>query len=176
MMMIVLRLLSLLLPLLGLKSRWHRHFGPRPLNEVFFQGGKSLNSWTPGPKPLWHRHPTGPHPRRLWWTPAKGSSTKSNVALGCWKLEIERRGPDRHRQRIAGGKVRRQAGAVGLALERQHQAAAHAEHGVLLEVLVVVGEELGDQRRPARRFDDHVQVRRPPGMSAQHAQHVARRA
>jgi len=32
MMMIVLRLLSLL----GLKSRWHRHFSPRPLNKVFF--------------------------------------------------------------------------------------------------------------------------------------------
>jgi hypothetical protein len=36
MMMIVLRLLSLL----GLKSRWHRHFSPRPLNEMFFQGDK----------------------------------------------------------------------------------------------------------------------------------------
>jgi hypothetical protein len=35
MMMIVLRLLSLL----GLKSRWHRHFSPHPLNKVFFQGG-----------------------------------------------------------------------------------------------------------------------------------------
>jgi len=35
MMMIVLRLLSLV----GLKSRWHRHFSARPPNEVFFQGG-----------------------------------------------------------------------------------------------------------------------------------------
>jgi hypothetical protein len=32
MMMIVLRLRSLL----GLKSRWHRHFSLRPLDEVFF--------------------------------------------------------------------------------------------------------------------------------------------
>ena len=40
MMMIVLRLLSLL----GLKSRWHRHFSARPLNKVFFQGGMSVNS------------------------------------------------------------------------------------------------------------------------------------
>ena len=77
MMMIVLRLL----PLLGLKSRWHRHFSPRPLNKVFFQGGVSVDSWTPGPKPLCHRHPTGPHPSGLWWTPAKGDSTTSNFAL-----------------------------------------------------------------------------------------------
>jgi hypothetical protein len=44
MMMIVLRLLSLL----GLKSRWHRHFSRLPLNEVFFQRDKSgrfVDSW-----------------------------------------------------------------------------------------------------------------------------------
>jgi hypothetical protein len=44
MMMIVLRLL----PLLGLKSRWHRHFSLRPLNEVFFQKGDIggfVDSW-----------------------------------------------------------------------------------------------------------------------------------
>ena len=80
--MIVLRLLSLL----SLKSRWHRDFSPRPLNKVFFQGGGvSVDSWTLGPKPLCHRHPTGPHPSGLlWtpWTPAKGASTKSNFALG----------------------------------------------------------------------------------------------
>src|SRR3954468_15131454 len=33
--MIVLRLLSLL----ALKSRWHRHFSPRPPNPMFFRGG-----------------------------------------------------------------------------------------------------------------------------------------
>src|ERR1700746_2711335 len=79
MMMIVLRLLSLL----GLKSRWHRHFSPRPLNKVFFQGGMSVDSWTLGPKPLCHRHPTGPHPSGLLWTPwtRKGDSTKTNFAL-----------------------------------------------------------------------------------------------
>src|SRR5579871_1227923 len=77
MMMIVLRLLSLL----GLKARWHRHFGPRPLNGVFFQGLKWRDSWTPGPKPLCHRHPTGPHPTGLTWTPAKSDSMKSNFAL-----------------------------------------------------------------------------------------------
>ena len=48
MMMIVLRLLSLL----GLKSRWHRHFSPRPPNKVFFQGGVSVDSWTPRVFPL----------------------------------------------------------------------------------------------------------------------------
>src|SRR6478609_5196232 len=80
MMMIVLHLLSLLC----LKSRWHRHFSPRPLDKVFFQGWVSVDSWTLGPKPLCHRHPTGPHPSGLlWtpWTPAKGHSTKSNSAL-----------------------------------------------------------------------------------------------
>src|SRR5690242_3312084 len=44
MMMIVLRLLSLL----DLKSRWHRHFRPRPPNKVFFQGrdvGGLVDSW-----------------------------------------------------------------------------------------------------------------------------------
>src|SRR3954470_24787888 len=66
MMMIVLRLLSLL----GLKSRWHRHFSPGSWVGVFFRGGGvSLDSWTPGPKPLCHRHPTGPRPSGLAWTP-----------------------------------------------------------------------------------------------------------
>src|SRR6476659_2005011 len=44
MMMIVLRLLSLL----DLKSQWHRHFSPQPLNKVFFQGwdvGGLVDSW-----------------------------------------------------------------------------------------------------------------------------------
>src|SRR5215469_5092361 len=78
MMMIVLRPLLLV----GLKSRWHRHFRLRPLNSAFFSGGGvSVDSWTPGPKPLCHRHPTGPHPSGLGWTPAKGDSTKSGFAL-----------------------------------------------------------------------------------------------
>src|SRR5262249_48999879 len=83
MMMIVLRLL----PLLGLKSRWHRHFRPRPLNKVFFQGGRS--GWIRG---LLARNPCAidiqsVHTRvdscGLRGLPAKGDSTKSNVALGC---------------------------------------------------------------------------------------------
>src|ERR1700748_1789038 len=80
MMMIVLRLRTLL----GLKSRWHRPFSPRPPNRCFFRGAGWLDSWTPGPKPLCHRHPTGPHPSGLlWtpWTPAKGSSGKSDFVL-----------------------------------------------------------------------------------------------
>src|SRR6476659_2593870 len=77
MMMIVLRLLSLL----GLKSRWHRHFRLRPLKGVFSRSPGSVDSWTPGPKPLCHRRPTGPHPSGLLWTPAKGYSTKSKFAL-----------------------------------------------------------------------------------------------
>src|SRR5690242_14860089 len=85
MMMIVLRLLSLL----SRKSRWHRHFSPRPPNEVFFQGGVSVDSWTLGPKPLCHRHPTGPHPSGLLWTPwtlAEGNSTNSSFALALHPL------------------------------------------------------------------------------------------
>src|SRR5690348_10408916 len=55
--------------------------------KVFFQGGAgSADSWTPSPKPLCHRHPTGPHPSGRLWTPAKGDSTKSNFALGARRL------------------------------------------------------------------------------------------
>src|SRR4051812_2612107 len=84
--MIVLRLLSRLLPLVGLKSRWYRHFSPRPRTRCFFrgEGGVSLDSWTPGPKPLCHRHPTGPHPSGLGWTPVDsrhGEPTRSGFPL-----------------------------------------------------------------------------------------------
>ena len=92
------------------------------------------------------------------------------------KREVEPRRPHRHRQRVARGEIGRQRRAVGDALERQHEAGAHAEHGVAVEVLVVLGEELGDQRLVARRLDDHVQMRRPPGVAAERAQHVAGRA
>src|SRR3954469_4072354 len=102
MMMIVLRLLSLL----GLKSRWHRHFSPGSWVGFFFRGGGvSLDSWTPGPKPLCHRHPTGPHPSGLWWTPAKGDSTKRDCALGPARLVgLVRRGEQgrgRHHRPVA---------------------------------------------------------------------------
>src|SRR3954462_12294417 len=40
----------------------------------------SLDSWTPGPKPLCHRHPTGPHPSGLAWTPTTGEPTRSDFA------------------------------------------------------------------------------------------------
>src|SRR5690349_4294958 len=52
--------------------------------KVFLQGAGWQDSWTPGPKPLCHRHPTGPHPSGLLrtpWTPAKGDSTESDFAL-----------------------------------------------------------------------------------------------
>src|SRR4051795_5971688 len=90
--MIVLRLLLRLLPLLGLKSRWHRHFSRLPPNKVFFEGGGvSLDSWTPGPKPLCHRHPTGPHPSGLGWTPVysrHGRPTRSAFALDRARLAL----------------------------------------------------------------------------------------
>src|SRR6185437_16379554 len=110
--MIVLRLLSLL----GLKSQWHRHFSPRRLNnKVFFRGGISVDSWTLGPKPLCHRHPTGPHPSGLlWtpWTPAKGDSTKSNFALvDQANLHVGARRIFDRRQAAAAGHARRDLGA-----------------------------------------------------------------
>src|SRR4051794_13188801 len=77
MMMIVLRLLSLL----GLKSRWHFQL-LAPEQGCFSCDRMSVDSWTPGPKPLSHRHPTGPHPSGLLWTPAKSDLTKSNFAPG----------------------------------------------------------------------------------------------
>src|SRR5215813_11811570 len=99
MMMIVLRLLSLL----SLKFRWHRHFSPRPLNEVFFQGVKWRDSWTHGPKPMCYRHPTGPHPGGLLWTPAKGASTKTNFALVG--VPAQDREHDEEADDIGGGHV-----------------------------------------------------------------------
>src|ERR1700758_1679554 len=39
-------------------------------DEGVFSGGPGWqDSWTPGPKPLCHRHRTGPHPSGLLWTP-----------------------------------------------------------------------------------------------------------
>src|SRR6185312_4908279 len=78
MMMIVLRLRS---PL-GLKSRWHRHFSPRLLNEVFFQGAGSRrirglpaeNPCAIGIQPVHTRVDSCGLPT--------GVSTKSNFALG----------------------------------------------------------------------------------------------
>src|ERR1700759_5784214 len=84
-----------------------------PEQGCFFREPTSVDSWTPGPKPLCHRHPTGPHPSGLLWTPATGESTKSNVALGChrWTLAPPGRGrlvgvgrAEQHRlaERLAG--------------------------------------------------------------------------
>src|SRR3954453_1697965 len=70
MMIIVLRLLSLL----GLKSRWHFQL-LAPEQGCFSWDRMSVDSWTPGSKPLCHRHPTGPHPSGLLWTP------RTNFAL-----------------------------------------------------------------------------------------------
>src|SRR6478672_1794044 len=78
MMMIVLRLLSLL----GLKSRGHRQFSPRPLNRGVFSGGGYR--WTRG---LLARNPCAigvqPVHTRVdsCGLPPKGDSTKSNFAL-----------------------------------------------------------------------------------------------
>src|SRR5690348_13019866 len=154
MMMIVLHLLSLL----GLKSRWHRHFSPRPLNKVYFQGWLSVDSWTLGPKPLCHRHPTGPHPSGLLWTPAKGDSTKRNFALGL-HLPLQHHLVDAQHGRAV---VRAPAHALGEALEvvggrpllqRHTQLVAELEG----EMQVLVGEV---EREGGRRV---VALQRPQG-------------
>ena len=64
-------------------------FQPAPPEQgCFFRGlGYRWIRGTPGPKPLCHRHPTGPHPSGLLWTPAKGDSTKSNFALAPGALQ-----------------------------------------------------------------------------------------
>src|SRR3954469_16002137 len=107
MMMIVLRLLSRLLPLLGLKSLSHRHFSPRPL-KVFFEGGgrgvagfedsggKTLvPSASNRSTPEWTLVDSGPETLvpsasnrstrvdSLWtpWAPATGEPTTSDFAL-----------------------------------------------------------------------------------------------
>src|SRR5690348_3856327 len=85
MMMIVLHLRSFL----GLKSPWNRHFSPRPLNKgVFSGGGESADSWTPGPKPLCHRHPTGPLPSGLLWTPAKGRFDEKHLCASAGSVSL----------------------------------------------------------------------------------------
>src|SRR3954469_2146691 len=84
-MTIVLRLLSRLLSLLGLKSRWHRHFSPRPLDRCFFRGVgcrwiRGLRAQNPcaiGIQPVHSRVDSG----GLQWTSATGESTKSDFAL-----------------------------------------------------------------------------------------------
>src|SRR3954471_13869624 len=74
-----------------------------PMRGVFQGGGISVDSWTPGPKPLCHRHPTGPHPSGLLWTPAKAESTKSNFALTAEGRDLRQEGTLVTDGRQAGG-------------------------------------------------------------------------
>src|SRR5579871_4388527 len=63
--------------------------------KVFFQGGKSLDSWTPGPKPLCHRRPTGPHPSGLLRTPAQGDSSHCRQPwVSPWIVRFSQRGTE----------------------------------------------------------------------------------
>src|SRR6185312_8487794 len=115
----------------------------------FSRSPGSVDSWTPGPKPLCHRHPTGPHPSGLLWTPwppARGDSTKSNFALTAERRDL--------RQEGAFGGDRRQAGLAGPGIE--------AAVGVLgvVGLVEIVREEI-EQAVPGRqvaaldRIDDH---------------------
>src|ERR1700748_345376 len=79
-------------------------------HEGVFSGGRvSLESWSPGPKPLCHRHPAYPHPSgALWtpWTPTKGCSTKTNVALerhlGLEVEQVQALGVERQLELVVG--------------------------------------------------------------------------
>src|ERR1700761_7060296 len=87
----------------------------------------SVDSWTPGPKPLCHRHPTGPHPSGLlWtpWTPGEGNSTNSNFALALHPFldTAVDRGVEH------AGALVDQAGLAHHVLRRRHGADA-GEHG-----------------------------------------------
>src|ERR1700754_1317540 len=77
MMMIVLRLLSLL----GLKSRCHRDFSPRLLNEVFSQGAGIAGIVESWPKTLVPSASDLSTPEWSLVESAKGEATKSNVVL-----------------------------------------------------------------------------------------------
>src|SRR5579883_3614583 len=48
----------------------------------FSVGTECVDSWTPGPKPFCHRHPTGPHPSGLLWTPAESFFDERQLRLG----------------------------------------------------------------------------------------------
>src|ERR1700742_1867900 len=54
---------------------------PRLLPEqgCFFRERTSVDSWTLGPKPLCHRHPTGPHPSGLLWTPGIALPSEAEI-------------------------------------------------------------------------------------------------
>src|ERR1700753_1683838 len=121
---------------------------PAPEQGCFSWGGISVDSWTPGRKPLCHRHPTGPHPSGLlWtpWTPAKGSSTKSNFALDRVSCLLE-------------GVEQRQGLGVG---ERQDLRGIDAADALLLVDPVVgvgeagPGEAAGRAAGRRRRGGDH---------------------
>ena len=80
-------------------------------------------------------------------------------------------------RRVARGEVGRQlARGRSTCLNGSTRPPRTPNTASLVEILVVLGEELGDQRLVARRLDDHVQMRRPPGVAAERAQHVAGRA
>src|SRR6185437_5922634 len=122
-----------------------------PMKVFFSRGPGSVDSWTPGPKPLCHRRPTGPHPSGLLWTPAKGDSTKSNFALEAELLEVGRAAVE------VGGVLERLADLqhvalhVGLAedLDADRQAVREAaRHRQAAQAEIVAGpRELGRDRR-----------------------------
>src|SRR5215813_8372283 len=120
--------------------------------KVFFRGGEmSVDSWTPGPKPLCHRHPTGPHPSGLWWTlvdSRKGCPTNSNVALRI-HLPLQHHLVDAQHGRAV---VRAPAHALGEALQVVRRRSLLQRHAQLVaelerEVQVLVGEVEGEGGR-----------------------------
>src|SRR6185437_1484073 len=122
--------------LIGPRRSWGAHDSRAPLEGrapravcCVSRSPGSVDSWTPGPKPLCHRHPTGPHPSGLLWTPAEGDSTKSKFALA---------GPQRPDRVVAAEEV--EQGAQRLAAIRlQLGVAVDDQAGVVLRGLQQLG-------------------------------------
>src|ERR1700742_950376 len=98
-----------------------------PEQGCFFREPTSVDSWTPGPKPLCHRHPTGPHPSGLLWTPAERESTKTDVALA---------------RELAVDEVEPVLAPEALAVDDEERCAEHALFDRMLGVGLTLGRHL----------------------------------
>lgn len=89
--------------------------------------------------------------------PVKAPPRQTATRARHIEVHIKERIDDGPRQRQPFGEF----GRLFL-LIRHHQIVAHAEHRILIEIGIILGENFGDQAAVARRFDDVMQMRRPP--------------
>src|SRR5689334_2176029 len=72
-------------------------------------GKESVDSWTPGPKPLCHRHPTGPHPSGFLRTPwTLRSGERRDLRQECALAG------DRRKAGVGGPRVEAAGGVLGV--------------------------------------------------------------